>query len=54
MSSKAVVSAARNDRHTAPSVARALRDLLDNLDVPLSKLVKRGDRVLVKVNMGCS
>ena len=54
MSSKAVVSAARNDRHTADSVARALRDLLDNLDVPLSTLVKRGDRVLIKVNMGCS
>jgi len=54
MSSKAVVAAARNERHTTDSVARAVRDLLDHLDVPLPRRVKRGDRVLVKVNMGCS
>jgi uncharacterized protein (DUF362 family)/Pyruvate/2-oxoacid:ferredoxin oxidoreductase delta subunit len=48
------VAAARNESHTPKSVAKALAHLLDNLDPPLNALVKRGDQVLVKVNMGCS
>ena len=51
---RAVVSAARNECHTTPSVSKALRHLLDHLEPPLDSLVKSGDRVLVKVNMGCS
>lgn len=51
---KAIVSAAPNKEHTSSSVSQALLDLLDHLNPPLPALVKRGDRVLVKVNMGCS
>src|ERR1035438_5228079 len=48
------VSAVRNASHTLTSVTKAVRQLLDNLSVPVSTLVKSGDRVLVKINLGCS
>ncbi len=54
MATKSIVSAARNENHTCSSVAKALRNLIDHLDVPLPSIVKRGDHVLIKVNMGCS
>ena len=50
----AIVAAAVNVSHTKPSVYHALRHMLDNMSPGLLSLVKRGDRVLVKVNMGCS
>ena len=53
MPAQVIVAAARNDAHTTDSVTHALQHLLSNLDQPLSVLVHRGDRVLVKVNMGC-
>ncbi len=49
-----IVAATSNIVHTRPSVNAAVRTLLDNLPESLPKTVKRGDRVLVKVNMGCS
>jgi len=51
---RASVAAAPNDRHATDTVSAAVRWVVENLDPPLSSLVKRGDRVLVKVNMGCS
>ncbi|MGE5324445.1 MAG: DUF362 domain-containing protein [Actinomycetota bacterium] len=51
---KATVAAAPSDSHTPFSVDRALHDLLHALQPPIESLVKSGDRVLVKVNMGCS
>ena len=51
---KATVAAARNQTHSPSSVSRALLELLNYLQPPMDTLVKRGDRVLVKVNMGCS
>lgn len=49
----AVVAAALNPTHSLDSVAGALQGVLDRLDPPLPRLVTRGARVLVKVNMGC-
>lgn len=49
-----IVAAAQNDDHSQLSVERAVRVLLDNLPQPLPTIVKPGDRVFVKVNMGCS
>lgn len=49
-----IVAAAGNIAHTRSTVHAAVRTLLDNLPQSLSKTVKPGDRVLVKVNMGCS
>src|SRR5215467_15678342 len=51
---RATVSAAPSDRHATDAVSAAVRRVVEHLDPPLSSLVKRGDRVLVKVNMGCS
>ena len=48
------VSAAHNYTHQRETVAAAVRLVVDNLDPPLASLVKRGDHVLVKVNMGCT
>ncbi len=52
--SLALVSAAHNDSHAREAVATAVRSVVEHLDPPLSSLVRRGDRILVKVNMGCS
>ena len=49
-----VVAVARNDDHTREAVARAVRLVVDRLDPPLPTIVRPGDRVLLKVNMGCS
>jgi uncharacterized protein (DUF362 family)/ferredoxin len=49
-----IVAAARNTTHTHASVAKAVHAMLDHLSPSLPSLVKRGDRVLVKVNMGCT
>ena len=51
---KSFVSAARNEDHTVLSVSKALRDLLDHLNPSIDTIVKSGNKVLVKVNMGCS
>src|SRR5215468_6566981 len=48
------VSAAPSDRHDRDAVSAAVRTVMEHLDPPLSSLVKRGDHVLVKVNMGCA
>jgi uncharacterized protein (DUF362 family)/ferredoxin len=50
----ALVSATQNDRHTRERMAAAVRSVVDSLEPPLPSLVAPGDRVLVKVNMGCS
>src|SRR5262245_7108393 len=47
------VSAAYSDRHTHKSVSHAVRSLADHLSPSLTSLVKRGDHVVLKVNMGC-
>jgi uncharacterized protein (DUF362 family)/Pyruvate/2-oxoacid:ferredoxin oxidoreductase delta subunit len=47
------VSAARNETHEQESVGVAVRSVVEHLDPPLSSVVRAGDRVLVKVNMGC-
>jgi len=49
-----VVAAAQNDSHAYEAVAAAVRSVVDHLEPKLSSLVKRGDRVFLKVNMGCS
>jgi len=51
---RATVSAAPSDRHDGDAVSAAVRTVVEHLDPPLSSLVKRGDHVLVKVNMGCA
>ena len=48
------VSAAPNDGYAREVVAVAVRSVVEHLDPPLSSLIRRGDRVLVKVNMGCT
>ncbi len=50
----AFVSAAQNDCHAREVVSAAVRSVVDHLEPPLSSLIRRGDRVLVKANMGCS
>jgi uncharacterized protein (DUF362 family)/ferredoxin len=51
---KSVVAVAQNRCHTLPSARHAVRHLLDHLEIPAAALVKPGDRVLVKINLGCS
>src|SRR5438552_1443723 len=51
---KTIVAAARNDFHTQESVSKAIRTVLDHLSPSLHSLVRRGDHVLLKVNMGCA
>src|SRR6266700_38459 len=50
----AIVAAAQNDSHEYEAVAAAVRSVVDHLEPKLSSLVKHGDRVFLKVNMGCS
>lgn len=50
----ACVAAVRNETHSPTSLRGAVRGLLEYTVPPLNTLVRRGDRVLVKVNMGCS
>lgn len=54
MSKRAVVAAAASNTHSTSSVVMAVGHLLENIEPDLTALVKRGTRVLVKVNMGCS
>ena len=54
MPNRALVAAATNDSYSNSSVTKAVQHLLETLEPCLSAVVKRGDRVLVKVNMGCS
>ena len=54
MRPSACVSAAQNDCHAREVVSAAVRSVVDHLEPPLSSLIRRGDRVLVKANMGCS
>src|SRR5262244_2418597 len=51
---RATVSGAPGGRHDGDVVSAAVRTVMEHLDPPLSSLVKRGDHVLVKVNMGCA
>ena len=50
----AVVAAAVNKVYTRASVLDSVRHLLDCLEPRLANIVRPGDRVFVKVNMGCS
>lgn len=50
----AFVSAAQNDSHAREVVGVAVRSVVEHLEPSLASLIRRGDRVLVKVNMGCS
>ena len=54
MASKGVIAAARCTGHEPLSLRSAFRNLLENLSPPLTSLIRTGDRVLIKVNMGCS
>ena len=49
-----IVAAASNESHDRKATNSAVRSVVDHLDPPLSSVIKRGDRVVVKVNMGCS
>lgn len=51
---RARVAAVQNSRYARPSLTNAVRALLHHAVPSISTTVKRGDRVLVKVNMGCS
>ena len=42
------VAVARSESYTPTSLRRAFRDVLDRMDPPLPKLIRTGDRVLVK------
>lgn len=53
-SGRAQVAAVRNDNHSLPSLRAAVHKLLDHAVPPIGAIIKRGDRVLLKVNMGCS
>jgi uncharacterized protein (DUF362 family)/ferredoxin len=53
MTGTPIVAAAENDSYGA-GLLRNVRCLLDRLEPSLPSQVKRGDRVLVKVNMGCT
>ncbi len=52
--SLAFVSAAHSRSYARDAMAAAVRSVVEHLHSPLSSLVRSGDRVLVKVNMGCS
>jgi uncharacterized protein (DUF362 family)/Pyruvate/2-oxoacid:ferredoxin oxidoreductase delta subunit len=49
-----VVSAAHNESHAPEATATAIRSVVEHLDPSLSSFIRRGDHVLVKVNMGCA
>ena len=49
-----VVAASRSESHGVAFVRKAVQHLLEHSVPTLPTLVNRGDRVLVKVNMGCS
>jgi uncharacterized protein (DUF362 family)/ferredoxin len=49
-----LVAAAVSEDHASLSVSVAFRNVLDGLSPALPSVVKKGDRVFVKVNMGCS
>jgi uncharacterized protein (DUF362 family)/ferredoxin len=51
---KAIVTAAQNCTYAWDAISKSVRSMIDHLSPPLPSLVKRGDRVLVKVNMGCT
>src|SRR5688500_7643624 len=51
---RVVVAAAESLTYERKAMARAVRQMLDGLEPPLHRLVHRGDRVIVKVNMGRS
>src|SRR5215471_17480929 len=51
---RSIVAAARNDVHTEDSVFKAVRAVVEKMSPTLPSLIKRGDKVLVKVNMGCT
>lgn len=53
MATSPVVAAAENHEHVAGSVARTVRHIAESLAI-VPRIIRRGDRVLVKVNMGCS
>jgi uncharacterized protein (DUF362 family)/Pyruvate/2-oxoacid:ferredoxin oxidoreductase delta subunit len=48
------VAGAVSSSHDTQDMRVAVASLLENLDPPLNSLVKPGDRVFAKVNMGCS
>ncbi len=54
MAARSVVSAARSDAHEFRSVDKAIRNIIENSSPQLCSIVRRGCRVLVKVNMGCT
>jgi uncharacterized protein (DUF362 family)/Pyruvate/2-oxoacid:ferredoxin oxidoreductase delta subunit len=51
---KTIVAAAINETYTSPLLTKAVWNLLSFIDPPIGSIIKCGDRVLVKVNMGCS
>lgn len=51
---KSSVAGVANGSHDAKAMLAAVASLLERLDPPLTSLIKPGDRVFVKVNMGCS
>jgi uncharacterized protein (DUF362 family)/ferredoxin len=51
---KSIVAAGISPAHTPEHVSAGIRNAIENLSPSLSSLVARGDKVLVKVNMGCS
>lgn len=50
---RSIVAVARSESYTREAMRASMRTLLDHLEPPLPAVVRHGDRVLVKVNMGC-
>lgn len=54
MTLRSTVVAAPSREYTRSSIARAVSFAIDHMEPSLPSLVRRGDRVLLKVNMGCN
>src|SRR5262245_7534189 len=51
---KSVVAAAHSYVHNRKSISNAIRSVVEHISPGLRTLIKPGDKVLVKVNMGCT
>lgn len=54
MLGRGIVAGTWNENYDYSSVVRSLESVLENLVPPLPSIVRVGNRVLIKVNMGCS
>ena len=49
-----IVGAAQSYNHTPQSMTAAIRSVIENMEPRLDAIIRPGDNVLIKVNMGCT